>query len=93
MRDTVLIIILIGVLGAIAFASYWFFMRPSELAPSAYASSVIDPITLGRYRQLTGVQLNVGFFSEPPFSILKDGVGLVGTSSVPLGRPNPFLPF
>ncbi|OHA08421.1 MAG: hypothetical protein A3A44_00255 [Candidatus Sungbacteria bacterium RIFCSPLOWO2_01_FULL_60_25] len=93
MRDTVLMIILIGVLGAIAFASYWFFAGSGAPVPSTYASSVIDPVTLGQYRQLTGVQLNVEFFSRPPFSILEDGIGLVGTSSAPMGRPNPFLPF
>ncbi|OHA08161.1 MAG: hypothetical protein A3B37_03845 [Candidatus Sungbacteria bacterium RIFCSPLOWO2_01_FULL_59_16] len=93
MRDTVLIIILVGVLGSLAFVSYWFFAGPGALTPSTYASGIIDPAAMRRYRQLTGVQLNVGFFSEPPFSILQDSVGLVGTSSVPLGRPNPFLPF
>lgn len=93
MRDTIIIIILIGVLGAMAFASYWFFTGAGEPEPSAYASSVIDPATMARYRQIAGVQFNVAFFSEPPFSILRDGAGLVATSSIPLGRPNPFLPF
>ena len=92
MRDALLIVILIGVLGAMAFVSYWFFGSQGALPPSTYASGVIDPVTLGRYRQLTGVRFDVGFFSEPPFSILEENVGLVGTSSVPVGRPNPFLP-
>lgn len=93
MRDTVLVILLIGVLGAMAFVSYWYFGNPAELPPSTYPATIIDPATMGRYRQLTGVQFNVGFFSEPPFNILEENTDAQATSSIPIGRSNPFGPF
>ena len=87
MRQTVIAVIIIAILGAAGW--FWYTsLRPGSVAPP----SPLESDLVKQYEQLRTLALDTEVFSDPLFKALKH-FGPATSTPVAVGRANPFAPF
>ena len=92
MSDNLKIAAAITALIGIGFVWYMYLGPALDAEEPVVAETLIEPAKLRYYRQLNAAAFDPAFFKNRLFQGLQSPPSQ-GTSTIPAGRPNPFVPF